>query len=66
MLASLTEQGYLGQHHCNTLYGGGLTLYSPSCREGVSPLKKPRRRPDRLCDVGAATPTIELEGDQLG
>ena len=26
----------------------------------------PRRRPDRLCDVGPATPAIELEGDQLG
>lgn len=26
----------------------------------------PRRRPDRLCDVGPATPAIELDGDQLG
>jgi hypothetical protein len=26
----------------------------------------PRRRPDRLCDVGPATPATELEGDQLG
>ena len=26
----------------------------------------PRRRPDHLCDVGPATPAIELEGDQLG
>ena len=26
----------------------------------------PRRRPDRLCDAGPATPAIELDGDQLG
>lgn len=42
---------------------------SPECPENGrsrSAAMPPRRRPDRLCDVGAATPTIELEGDQLG
>ena len=32
----------------------------------ISAVPPPRRRPDRVCDVGAGTPTIELEGDQLG
>ena len=33
---------------------------------GVAAGVRPRRRPDRLGDVGPASPAIELEGDQLG